>query len=298
MTARLIAAAAVLAAAPSAPAQDLGYKRDKDVIYGRRDGLALTLDVFAPGKPNGAGVILCVSGEFKSGREMLDLAHPLATAEVLRRGYVVFAVTHGSQPRYSVPEIVEDVHRAVRFVRSAAKTYGADPARLGIAGASSGGHLALMMGCAGRPGDPAARDPVDREPSRVAAVACFFPVTDFLAFEADPPKGFEDLFPFREFDPKAGRAVAITADRRREIGRLCSPLHCATKDAAPALLIHGDKDDLVPLKQSEALADKLGRCGVACKLDVKKGMGHSALAAAPHLPQIADWFDAHLLGKK
>ncbi|WP_439627924.1 alpha/beta hydrolase fold domain-containing protein [Gemmata sp.] len=298
--------AAVVALCPVAPvaaqpvaAQLPAATRSEDVIYGRRDNLALTLDVFAPkGKPNGAGVIICISGDFKSDKMYLGLAERMIFPEFLDRGYTVFAVMHGSQPRVTVPEIVADTHRAVRFIRASAKKYGVNPEKLGIAGMSSGGHLSLMMGVAGKPGDPKADDPVERESSKVAAVACFFPVTDFQAFEANPPQGFEDLFPLREFDAKAGKFTTVTPERRREIGRDCSPLHCATRDAAPVRILHGDKDKLVPLDQSERLIEKLKTFDVVCELGVKKGMEHSARQALPYLPEIREWFDTYLLEKK
>lgn len=283
-------------------AQPSSVTRTEDVIYGRRDNLALTLDVFGPakGKANGTGVIICISGDFKSDKAYLGLAERLIFPEFLDRGYTVFAVQHGSQPRFTVPEIVEDMHRAVRFIKANAKKHGVNPDKLGIAGMSSGGHLSLMMGVAGKPGDPAAADPVDRESSKVAAVACFFPVTDFQAFEANPPKGFapDALFPFREFDAKAGKFTTVTPERRRELGRDCSPLHCATKDAAPVRILHGDKDELVPLSQSERLIERLKQFDVVCELGVKKGMTHSARQAVPHLPEIREWFDRYLLEKK
>ena len=84
------------------------------MIYGRKDGTALTLDVFTPQKANGAAVILVVSGGFYSSHEAVS---PLLAGPLLKRGYTVFAVIHGSQPRYTVPEIVRDIDRAVRFVR-------------------------------------------------------------------------------------------------------------------------------------------------------------------------------------
>ena len=76
----------------------------------------------------------------------------------LDRGYTVFAVMHGSQPKYTVPEIVDDVHRAVRYVKHNAKKYGIDPDKLGATGGSAGGHLSLMMGRAGDPGGAGAAD--------------------------------------------------------------------------------------------------------------------------------------------
>src|SRR5205823_4416542 len=102
--------------------------------------------------------------------------------EFLDRGYVVFAVLHGSQPKYTIPEVLDDMHRAVRFIRANARKYGVDPDRLGISGGAAGGHLSLMQGTAFKPGNREAKDPVEREPSRVGAVGCFFPPTDFLNY--------------------------------------------------------------------------------------------------------------------
>src|SRR5262249_16078963 len=118
------------------------FSRSQDVIYGRKYGLALTMDVFTPKKANGVGVIFVVSGGSFPGPQAI---HPAFAAPLLKRGYTVFAVVHGSQPKFTVPEIVEDMHRAVRFVRHNAARFKIDPDCLGIYGASAGGHLSLMM---------------------------------------------------------------------------------------------------------------------------------------------------------
>jgi len=80
-----------------------------------------------------AGVIVVVSAEFRSGKDMLNQIYPLTAPRFLDRGYVVFMVTHGSQPRFAVPEIVGDIHRTVRFIKANAKKYNVDPDKLGIA---------------------------------------------------------------------------------------------------------------------------------------------------------------------
>jgi acetyl esterase/lipase len=134
---------AVVLLSASADAQFLarpiaGATRTEDVIYGRKNGVALTMDVFEPkAKANGAGVIICVSAEFRSGKEMLNQICPLTAPKFLDRGYVVFMVTHGSQPVFTVPDIVDQMHRAVRFIKANAEKYHVDPDKLGIAGASS-----------------------------------------------------------------------------------------------------------------------------------------------------------------
>src|ERR687894_156620 len=129
----LFCLAATLALASACRAADgPPFIRTQDVIYGRKDGTALTLDVFRPkAGANGAAIVLVISGGFFSSHEAIS---PPFAQPLLDRGYTVFAVVHGSQPRYTVPEIVRDVHRAVRFIRHHAEGYGIDPGRIGITG--------------------------------------------------------------------------------------------------------------------------------------------------------------------
>ena len=259
------------------------------------------MDVFTPaGKPNGAGVIVCVSAEYTSNRELLNgLFHPLTTKPFLDRGYVVFAVLHSSQPRYNVADAVVDTHRAVRFIKANAKKYGVAADKLAITGGSSGGQLALMTGCAGCVGDAASRDLVERESSSVGAVGCFFPPTDYTALEKRKPhKDFAAAFDFRERDPDSGTYPPVSAVRRRAILTAVSPLTHAGKTAAPTRIVHMRDDPVVPFAQSEALIAKLKGCGVACDLAARDGDKHFHPGVAADIPALADWFDRHLLGRK
>src|SRR5262249_407611 len=152
----------------------------KDVIYGRKWGMNLTFDVFAPRKnPNGLGLVWTVSGGWFSSHANIN---PVFVNEFTKRGYTVFAVVHGSQPKFTIPEILGDMHRAARVGRGSAKRWKIDPDRIGIYGLSAGGHLSLMQGTAGNAGNPKSKDPVEAISSRVQAVACFFPPTDFLNY--------------------------------------------------------------------------------------------------------------------
>lgn len=283
-------------------ADEPAFTRNEDVIYGRKYGTALTMDVFRPkGNANGAAVVLVISGGFFSSHEAVN---PAFARPLLDRGYTVFAVVHGSQPRYTVPEIVQDMNRAVRYIRHHAKDYGIDAGRIGVSGASAGGHLSLMLGTAGEKGDPAAKDPVDRESSRVQAVACFFPPTDFLNFGApgkelihaqDHGKPFRAAFDYRELDKESNLWVPVTDPARlRELTQRISPITHVTADDPPTLIIHGDSDNLVPLQQSETMVEKLKGAGVEAKLVVKTGAGHGWLTMAQDMKTLADWFDEHL----
>ena len=281
---------------------DSSFNRKQDVIYGRKFGTALTMDVFTPKKDaKGLGVILIVSGGFFSSH---DAILPRFLQPLTDRGYTVFAVVHGSQPRYTVPEIIQDINRSVRFIRYHAKDYGVDPDWIGITGASAGGHLSLMLGMAGEKGDPQAKDPVDRESSRVQAVACFFPPTDFLhygkpgdekIYATDHAPPYRAAFDYRELDKKSMLWVPISDPKRlQEIARQISPVSHVTSDDPPTLIIHGDKDQLVPLQQSELIVEKLKKAGVKTELIVKKGAGHGWLGLEKDISQLVDWFDKHL----
>jgi acetyl esterase/lipase len=286
----------------AASAADPLYDHQQDVIYGRKFGTALTMDVFTPkNDPKAIGVVIVVSGGFFSSRESI---FPAFIRPLTDRGYTVFAVLHGSQPRYTIPEIVQDINRAVRFIRYHAKDYGIDPDRIGITGASAGGHLSLMLGTAGDKGDPNAKDPVDRVSSRVQAVACFFPPTDFLnygkageakihAIDHAPP--YRAAFDYRELDKESRLWVSITDPKRlEEIARQISPVWHVSPDDPPTLIIHGDQDRLVPLQQSELIIEKLKKAGVKTNLVVKKGAGHGWLGLDTDETQLVDWFDKYL----
>lgn len=288
-----------------ARAAEPAFTHNEDVIYGRKFGTALTMDVFTPKKDaNGAAIVLVVSGGFFSAHENI---RPALAQPLLDHGYTVFAVVHGSQPRFQVNEIAQDLHRAVRFIRHHAKEYGIDPHRIGVTGASAGGHLSLTLGTSGGDGDPKAKDPVDRESSKVQAVACFFPPTDFLNYgtagremlrATDHNKPFRAAFDYHVRNEETGVWERVTdPGKLRELARLVSPIYFVTSDDAPTLIIHGDKDDLVPLQQSETFTEKLKAAGVETKLVVKPGAGHGWLDIPRDVNQFVAWFDKHLQKK-
>ncbi len=301
---RFLLLALLLAFSPVARADDT-YTRTEDVVYGRKHGLALTMDVFTPKEnANGAGVIFVVSGGWISGHQSIN---PAFLAELLRRGYTVFTVVHGSQPRFTIPEAIADLNRAVRFIRTHADDYKVDPDRLGITGLSAGGHLSLMQGLAGGGGKADSPDPVERASSRVQAVACFFPPTDFFNYGKPGEEAlgngtlhdFRAPFDFNEFNPETKTFERIAdPNRRREIGRQISPITHVSPDDPPTLIIHGDADKLVPFQQAEILIDKLQAAGVEAKLVTKPGAQHGWNKLPDDMKLVADWFDEHLIKKQ
>jgi acetyl esterase/lipase len=276
-------------------------KRTTDVIYGRKAGMVLTLDVFEPAKKNGAGVIFLVSGGWASSHDDTSMVHvtPENYYPYLLRGYTVFAVVHSSMPRFNVPDIILDVQRAVRFIRHNAAEYGVDPNRLGVLGSSSGGHLALMIATQGGPAAVANDDPVDKESSAVQAVACFFPPTDFLNWGGPGVDGvgrgpLSPLF-------AAFGSLSDTDIGRQVVGKMISPIYYVTAKLPPTLIIHGDADVVVPLQQSESFVAKAKEVGAPpVKLIVRKGKGHGwgdFWKSKEDVDAFADWFDKYIGGK-
>ncbi|MCP5515740.1 MAG: alpha/beta hydrolase [Verrucomicrobiales bacterium] len=266
-------------------------QRTNAVRYGTRGARPLQMDVIRPARPNGLGVLVLVSGRWKSGEP--GSFGEWITAALLRRGYTLFAIYHVSQPEASVPEIVTDMHRAVRFVRSHAKEYGVDPDRLGVTGGSAGGHLSLMLATRGGAGPAEAPDSVDRASSAVQAVAVFYPVTDLLNLGAStenlgdggPPKSFRDSF---------GPGMTNLA-LWKVVGRECSPIFHFPTNLPPVLIYHGDADTLVPLDQSERFRDAAQAAGQTVEVRVHPGGEHGWLSMIFDVYRFADWFDEHLV---
>ena len=276
-------AAAMVVCATNAHAQITA-----DVIYGHKDGMALVYDVFAPAAPNGAGVVRMVSGGWFS--VWVDPVERMSSFEpLLAEGFTVFAVHHGSAPRFKVPDAVSDVRAALRHIRAHAPDHGVDADRLGVWGGSAGGHLSLMLGLDSE-GVPIAASPATGRPgigpryrastgnADVAAVVAYYPPVD-LRQRVGP----NERFPALDFG--ADRAAAI------------SPILYVTADDPPTLLIHGDADELVPLADSEILTAAFEKSGVSHELLVIEGGDHGFRNPdhrAEATAAMVAWFKRHL----
>jgi len=267
-------------AVPTLQAND-GLEITPDVVYGHKHGMALTMDVYQPSGGNGVGILFMVSGGWYSvwapPEQTMGLFRPL-----LDKGFTVFAVRHGSSPKYVVPEVVADVRRSVRFVRLHAKRFGVDPERLGVCGWSAGGHLSLVLGTMSDAGDPEAKDEVLRVSDRVAAVVAYFPPTDLRPYVKIDGL-YRERFPALKFDPNEADSV--------------SPLRHVSPDDPPTLLVHGDRDMLVPIWHSEKIRAALNENGVDCKLLVIEGAAHGFAGDDAKRASAAwvAWFEKHLL---
>jgi acetyl esterase/lipase len=236
------------------------------VKYRTVDGVELLLDVYTP-KDKGNGpfpAVMYVHGGGWTGGDKSGGAGMTETPELLSRGFVVIAINYRLAPKYTVPSQVEDVKYAIRYVKSNSRELNIDAERLGLIGGSAGGHLVSLMGVTG-PEDGLEGDfdlPV--KSSRVRAVVDMFGPADLDGIPEGKAKGtVAQAFGVNVDDPGA-----------RELLRKYSPVTYATADDPPFLILHGDKDEVVPLDQSQRLYRALQKSGVDSTLLVVKNAGH------------------------
>ncbi|QDK78290.1 alpha/beta hydrolase [Spirosoma sp. KCTC 42546] len=271
----------------------------RDVIYGHKFGTALTMDVLKPAKPNGIGVIFVLSGGWHSDISMIEKRRK-HFHYFTDRGQTVFLVIHGSAPKFQVNEVIQDAHRAVRFIRFHAAEYNVNPNRLGISGMSSGGHISLSIGTGvGRavPSDTLQTanlaDSVDRISSRVQAVACFFPPADLVNF-GHAGRLFVECDTVRRFWPQFGVDGKSRAEKLIIMQKL-SPYNAISNDDPPTLVLHGTVDPLIPLEQSERFIAQLKKAGVPAQLIIHQGGAHGWDETwESDLGVLADWFEKYL----
>ncbi len=272
---------------------------EKNVVYGMYSGLALLMDIHYPETPNGYGVVHVSGSGWTRGMSLdapalKESGHVrIEGAPVVAAGYTLFTINHRALPRFQYKEIIGDVQRAVRFVRYHAKDYGIDPNKIGAWGGSSGGHLVSMMGALDGEGDPDNESEINRVSSKVQAVVARAPAIDPGGLGGSATVGLLLGARIREgLDPMS--------DEMR-IARDASVLTYVTPDDPPYLLLHGDKDDTVPLSQSERLRDALKKAGVPVELVTIEGAAHGPSMPGAKAParlgeRAAKWFDKHLRG--
>jgi acetyl esterase/lipase len=274
-------------------AQETSFPYDQkiDVVYGEVHGTGLLMDVFTPKQnPNGLGIIDVVSGAYHSDRGKIR-DHTLAQVYSIlcSHGYTVFAIRPGSRTRYTCLEMDDHVKTGIRFVKAHSSEYKIDPQRLGLTGASAGGHLATLAAVTPQEGNPEAKNPLQRESTSVKAAAIFFPPTDFLNWDGKPAN-LETIGDLLFLGGTKGHPEEDIQVRLREI----SPARVVKAPVVPFLFIHGDADPLVPLQQSQRMVEVLKAAGGSAELIVKKGGGHPWMTIPQEVKILADWFDQHL----
>jgi acetyl esterase/lipase len=293
----VLAAVCLPAAAQTTPTLSFPY-----VTLG---GRPLTIDIYHPPQatPPYPVVLWLHDGGWLTGDRVL----PTFVRPLLARGVAVASIDYrltseggryGSEP-VTFPAQIQDVKGAVRWLRGHAEGFNLDPRRIGAWGSSAGGHLAALAGTSA--GVAALESPAHGSThvsSRVQAVVDYYGPTDLLqlapdvttppgaAFDHDAPGGPASLLIGYS---RAGEGMGVL---RANANRVTPPYpaflalavaanpitHVDALDP-PTLIVHGDADTQVALRQSQRLRDALAAAGVPVELITVPGANHGNFPA-------------------
>jgi len=236
---------------------------ETNIVYAKYGTRELMLDMYLP-KVKSALPVPCIivihGGGWRSGDKQRFARHAAYLAD---KGFAAACIGYRLLPEVKIPDCVQDCKAAVRWVRANATRYHINPDRLGTIGGSAGGHLVAMLGASYKAGKLEGNGGNTGVSSRVQAVVAMAAVTDFAAF---------------------GSKLEMDKDT----AALVSPVTYVDKDSAPLLLLHGDGDKLVPLKQSEILLAKYKEAGAPAEMFTFKGAGHGFWNPDPTFTETMD----------
>ena len=215
--------------------------------------------------------------------------NPCPVRDFAERGYVIASVGYRLSDEAAFPSQLQDCKSAVRWLRAHAAEYGIDPARIGVWGESAGGHLAALLGTTGLTRDFDAGDHLDQS-SVVQCVVKWFGPVDFLEWGAPFSPSMDSP------ESPVYRLLGGPFSQNLEKARIAGPLHHVHGRSAPFFTVHGDRDDIVPLVQSQRLHKALQDAGVESTLQVIPGAGHSPaeFTLPERLNEIAEFLARHL----
>lgn len=280
----LILAACFLASASSpAPAEAAGASAiHKDIAYDDAHA-AQKLDVYLADSDKPVPAMIYIHG---GGWRAGSKNHvPGWLMNAVREGWLsVVSVEYRFTDVAPHPAQVNDCLRAIQYVRHNAAAWNIDPERIGVTGGSAGGHLSLWVALHDDAANAESDDPVERHSSRVACAVSFAGPTDWSLLSELEHKhpayrqllGYEPGTPADEMDAKAKKNV--------------SPISFVSKDDPPIMQVHGDKDDIVPIKHARDMHERLQNVGAQTELVIVEGANHGVAGAGPRVTKRASMF--------
>jgi acetyl esterase/lipase len=258
-----------------------GVEVERAIVYGKTGGKDLLLDLYRPvdRKAPLPVVVWIHGGAFRGGSR--TSREGTGAIQLAAKGYAVASVDYRLSGEAIFPAQLEDCKAAVRFLRANATRYGLRNDRIAAWGASAGGNLAALLGTAGSGGDA------------VQAVVDFFGPTDFLKMDAVALPGGQR---HDAADSPESQLIGGPIQENMEKAARANPIAYVTKRAPPFLIVHGDRDLLVPFNQSELLYNALRKAGVEATFCPLAGAGHGGPQfESPEIrATVLEFFDRHL----
>jgi len=257
---------ALAATATLAPAVE--STRDfKDLVYAKVADRPLALDLHLPaGVEHPPLVVFVHGGAWTTGNKS---QYP---AFLVERGFAVASLDFRSSNDARFPADVLDIKAGIRFLRAKAAEYGYRADRIAIVGASSGGHLAALVGVTnGEPALEGAEGDYTKESSSVQAIVSYFGASDLTTIlTQSTPKGLEVR------DPALRRLLGAPPGEVPELARLASPIFHVDHADPPILLLHGDQDTQMPLNQVYEMQWAYEQAGLKAEVLILHGVDHVA----------------------
>ncbi len=238
----------------SVQAQDARQHQDGVKIPARSGSLLMDVSYPASGAPVPA-VIVVHGGGWEAGDRRTYVGPLLSLLE--ESPYAWFSIDYRLAPAHPYPAAVEDVLDAVEWIHQNAAQFRVDPARMILAGESSGGHLVSLVGTTGR--------------TPLAGVVSFYGIHNFVSWLGEDGQPRQNAAQFLSLQAEPLRDQEPLA---RAIVRQASPVSHVHGGMPPFLLIHGERDSGVPVSQSREMCAAIETHGRDCELFVLAGAGH------------------------
>jgi acetyl esterase/lipase len=248
----------------------------KDLVYATVDGKALALDLYLPEGVKAPPLLVWVHGGAWSGGSKAGV--PKVFVE---RGIATASLDFRLSTEARFPAQVHDIKAAIRFLRASAPKYGYRAERIAIAGSSSGGHLAALVGVTnGHRELEGTVGPYLDQSSGVHAIVDYFGASNLTSIlEQSTPFGLNMRRPALE------RLLGAPPEQAKALAALASPVTHVDAGDPPLLLFHGDQDRQMPINQAHELHGAYTKLGLDVQFRVGHGVGHSGgpFFAAEHL---------------
>ncbi len=273
----------------------------KNVSYASDTLTGHRMDIYLPANDAATHpVIVVIAGSAWFGNDTKQRAFDVIGTPLLRAGYAVVAINHRSSREATFPAQINDVKAAVRYIRAHAAKYRLNTYKIGIAGDSSGGHLSAMMGTSRNADEHtigayshSLEGDIGEYPdarSSVQAVVDWYGPTTFQQMDGCGSEMNHDAA-----DSPESIVIGGAIQENDELSALADPITYIDSTDPPFLILHGDKDPLVPHCQSELLYEALQSAGVESRLVIVPGGGHGpGMWIEKYTDQMVAFFDTHL----
>lgn len=265
----------------------------KDIYYGFPGLKETSLDLYCPVTAQGEHVPVVVwihGGAWMSGNK----EYPPYTFFV-KNGMALASINYRFSTKEKFPAQIEDCKQAIRWLRKNGWEYGLDTSRIGAFGISAGGHLAALLGTASDVTALDAKGGAGDISPRVQAVADWSGPSNFSTIEKQAKAIGSQIDYVSERSPIKLLLGGRVSEKPREAYE-ASPIAYATPDDPPFFIMHGDRDDVVPVAQSDELKQALTKAGCKVRYEIEPGGGHM-IATPANLPKAVHFFQETLQHK-